>query len=140
MPKAILTAHAEARTTTVSLKASDGPFTSGPPTPASSLSGSTQHTRNGQVEAGVVTGLIKRAPHKIGQSPDYPVRLRAAFKDQSKQGLVSREDALGAAAEIEQLWAVFWILAGFTNGNIPPGDQTGMPVATGQYQLLDHPG
>ncbi|MEA2729187.1 MAG: hypothetical protein QOD93_5368 [Acetobacteraceae bacterium] len=50
--------------------------------------------------------------------PDYAARLRNATQDASGQALVSREDALGAAAEIEQLWAAFRIILGHTNGNI----------------------
>lgn len=51
--------------------------------------------------------------------PDYAARLRNAFQDASGQALVSREDALGAAAEIEQLWAAVRIMVGHRNGNIP---------------------
>jgi hypothetical protein len=50
--------------------------------------------------------------------PDYAARLRNGTQDASGQALVSREDALGAAAEIEQLWAAFRIILGHTNGNI----------------------
>jgi hypothetical protein len=35
--------------------------------------------------------------------PDFVARLRRAFADGAGQALVSREDAFGAAAEIEQL-------------------------------------
>ena len=63
------------------------------------------------------------------QSPDYAVRLRAHFRGTCKQALVSREDALGAAAEIEQLWAALWIMAGRTNDVIrSPYQGVGLPT------------
>jgi hypothetical protein len=51
--------------------------------------------------------------------PDYAARLRNAFHDASGQALISHEDATGAAAEIEQLWAAFRIMVGSTNGDTP---------------------
>jgi hypothetical protein len=138
MPKINLAADTNAPTSTVLQDDSDDQFTSRSPSPAICLPGPTQHARNGQFEAGVGTGSIGRTLDQIEQSPDYPARLRAAFQGLSEQALVSREDAMGAAAEIEQLWAMFWILVGFPNGNTPPRDQTIMPVATAQYQLFDH--
>jgi hypothetical protein len=51
--------------------------------------------------------------------PDYAGRLRDAFHDASLQALICREDAMGAAAEIEQLWAAVWIMAGHRNADIP---------------------
>jgi hypothetical protein len=41
---------------------------------------------------------------------NYAARLRAAFDDDAQEALVSREDAMGAAAEIEQLWAALWVV------------------------------
>lgn len=49
--------------------------------------------------------------------PDYAARLRNAPQDASGQAQIAREDALGAAAEIEQLWAAFRILVGRTDGS-----------------------
>jgi hypothetical protein len=139
MPKAILAADTNAPTSTGLQDVPDDQFTSRSSSLAICLSGPTQHASNGQFEAGARTGSIGRTPDQIEQSPDYPARLRAAFQGLSEQALVSREDAMGAAAEIEQLWAMFWILVGFPNGNTPPRDQTMMPVATAQYQLFDQP-
>jgi hypothetical protein len=51
------------------------------------------------------------------QSPDYAARLRKLFQGASTQALISRRDALGAAAEIEQLWAALWA-AGCTNNDV----------------------
>jgi hypothetical protein len=61
-----------------------------------------------------------QTPEQSEQSPDYAARLRAAFPSAAKQALVSREDAMGAAAEIEQLWAALRILVSCANGTIPP--------------------
>jgi hypothetical protein len=51
--------------------------------------------------------------------PDYAARLRNALHDASGQALISREDAIGAAAEIEQLWTAFRIMVSRTNGDTP---------------------
>lgn len=90
----------------------------------------------------IVLGTLPAAPdngnadpdeHEPG--PDYAARLRNAFQDASGQALISLEDAMGAAAEIEQLWAVFRIMVGRTNANIPrcarphPGNSTPGAVA-----------
>jgi hypothetical protein len=66
-----------------------------------------------------VPGEGNADPDEREPRPDHAARLRNAFQDASGQALVSRGDAIGAAAEIEQLWAAFRILVGPTNGNIP---------------------
>jgi hypothetical protein len=52
-----------------------------------------------------------------GQRPDSAARLRDAFQDGSGQATISRGDAMGAAAEIDQLWAAFWIMEGRANND-----------------------
>lgn len=47
------------------------------------------------------------------QYPDYTERLRAACRGASGLALIAREDALGAAAEIEQLWVALRFLTGW---------------------------
>jgi hypothetical protein len=56
-----------------------------------------------------------RAPDESVQGVDFAARLRAAFQGKSMQALISREDAMGAAAEIEQLWAALWIVVDRAN-------------------------
>jgi len=64
----------------------------------------------------VVLATLPAAPGKGPERdehdlrPDYAARLRNAFHDASGQALISREDAIGAAAEIEQLWTAFRIM------------------------------
>jgi hypothetical protein len=50
------------------------------------------------------------APDENKQSVDFAARLRAAFQEEPKEALISRADAMGAAAEIEQLWAALRIV------------------------------
>jgi hypothetical protein len=45
------------------------------------------------------------------QIPDYAVLLRGPFQGPSTHALISRGDAMGAAAEIEQLWAALRTMA-----------------------------
>jgi hypothetical protein len=53
-----------------------------------------------------------------GPRPDYAARLRTAIQDASGHVLVSREDAIGAAAEIEQLLAALRIVLSRTDSHI----------------------
>jgi hypothetical protein len=120
MSKVILAALTDAGIATVPWNDPADEVASGSPPPALCMSRPMQHARNGQFEVGTGTSSIGRTPEQSELSPDYAARLRAAFQGASKQALVSREDAMGAAAEIEQLWAAFWTLVGCTNGTIPP--------------------
>ena len=51
--------------------------------------------------------------------PDYAARLRAACMPSSQHALISCEDAIGAAAEIEQLWAALRLTAGHVETGVP---------------------
>jgi hypothetical protein len=57
---------------------------------------------------------------------DYPGRLRAPFKDGWAQAIISREDALVAAAEIEQLWTALRMFLDRTEGVTLPDPTMGM--------------
>lgn len=63
------------------------------------------------------------------QSPDYAARLRKLFQGVSTHALISRRDALGAAAEIEQLWAALWA-AGCTNNDVQSRDETSLGICS----------
>lgn len=66
--------------------------------------------------AGVDASIRHRAAGGLNLAdgyPDYAERLRDACREMSGNVLVSREDALGAAAEIEQLWAALKLLTGW---------------------------
>ena len=69
------------------------------------LSAPRRCAQNGHIAAGAGVG-------STDQVPDYAARLRAAAHGASARAFISREDAMGAAAEIEQLWAAFRILGG----------------------------
>jgi hypothetical protein len=64
------------------------------------------------------------------QIPDYAARLRAPFQGPSTHALISRGDAMGAAAEIEQLWAAHRTMVGCLNdAAVPPSPVTPCQVA-----------
>ncbi len=60
-----------------------------------------------------ITGMTER-------EADYASRLRAAFQAGNERALMQREDVMGAAAEIEQLWAALWALLGRNNNGQAP--------------------
>jgi hypothetical protein len=70
---------------------------------------------NTKIAADTGNHFDARTPGENEQGVDFAARLRAAFQGESSQALISREDALGAAAEIEQVWAALWIVADRTN-------------------------
>jgi len=75
------------------------------------------------------------------QIPDYAARLRAPFQGPSTHALISRRDAMGAAAEIEQLWAVLRTMAGCLNdATVPPSRVTPCQVAafSARYIFYQH--
>jgi hypothetical protein len=123
MSKVIVATVTDAGISTVPWDDPADEVASGWPPPALCMAGPLQHVPNGQFETGAEISSIGPIPEQSEQSPDYAARLRAAFPSASKQALVSREDAMGAAAEIEQLWAALRILVGCANGTIPPNYQ-----------------
>jgi hypothetical protein len=64
---------------------------------------------NAQLAANFGKRSARRFANK--QIPDYAARLRAPFQGPSAHALISRGDAMGAAAEIEQLWAALRTMA-----------------------------
>jgi hypothetical protein len=62
------------------------------------------HTSNGQLAVGTAKNSTERSWADREPRTDYATRLRAAFHVGSKQALISREDAMGAATQIELLW------------------------------------
>jgi hypothetical protein len=70
--------------------------------------------------------------------PDYAARLREAFQNAPGQASISRENAMGAAAEIEQLWAAFRIMVGCMNGNVPYLSLQQMLAQTAEWLHADN--
>jgi hypothetical protein len=105
MPKVILATLTDARRDAVATNNLGHEVASKSPSPA------------GDTKIATDTGnhTDARAPDQSAQGVDFAARLRAVFQGECKQALISREDAMGAAAEIEQLWAALWIVADRTN-------------------------
>jgi hypothetical protein len=75
------------------------------------------------------------------QIPDYAARLRAPFQGSSTHALISRGDAMGAAAEIEQLWAALRTMAAcLHDAAVAPSRVTPCQVAalSAPYILYEH--
>jgi hypothetical protein len=70
----------------------------------------TPHTRNCKFAVSTAKNSNERTRADREPRTDYAARLRAAFHVGSKQALISREDAMGAAAQIELLWVALWAL------------------------------
>jgi hypothetical protein len=72
---------------------------------------------------------------------DYAARLRAPFQGPSTHALISRGDAMGAAAEIEQLWAALRTMAAcLHDAAVAPSRVTPCQVAalSAPYILYEH--
>jgi len=81
----------------------------------------TSHISNGKLAVGTTQNSNERIWAEREPRTDYAARLRAAFHVGSKQALISREDAMGAAAQIELLWVALWaLLTDAHDGSAPP--------------------
>ena len=81
--------------------------TSGLQCPASYVQSPMRNADDGSVAADTPDHVgAHRCPDddESNRRTDYAARLRTTFRDGAERALVSREDAMGAVAEIEQLW------------------------------------
>jgi hypothetical protein len=95
------------------------PVESGPRL-VSFLSNPTQRGRTGQVVADIGDGSDPQSPFESERRTDYAAHLRAAFPGGARQALVTREDAMGAADDIDQLRAALYAMVAETQNASAP--------------------
>ena len=115
MSNAILTAISNA----VSLDDPTCDVAIGSPSPICRMPNLAPHTSNGKFGVGNAKNSSERSRADREPRTDYAARLRAAFHLGSKQAPTSREDAMGAAAQLELLWAALWVLLNDAHDGTP---------------------
>jgi hypothetical protein len=129
MSKVILVAMIASLSSAVALADQSHEIANGPPSSASCLPSPGQHDGDRNVASDTPDGADSEIPDESQQikiavararAAFHDTRLRAAFHDEAEEALVQREDAMAAAAEIDQLWAALWTLVNDTKDASPP--------------------
>ena len=92
----------------------------GSPAPICCMPSLTPHISNCKLAVVAAKNPNERTRADPEPPTDYAARLRAAFHVGSKHALILREDAMGAAAQIELLWVALWALLNDAHDATPP--------------------
>jgi hypothetical protein len=83
-------------------------------------------------------GATEQISHAQDTPIDYAAILRIACLDGRQHAVVSCDHALGAAAEIEQLWAALSIMVDYTSDSALPTSRVQLKASLTGRQLLQN--